>query len=333
MSPELAVLRRLRQTNEVWQVYYGRGRGWVTPPGKPPERGYLLLIVSRDEDKVMSAHVMGDKMTSEQVLDALVTAIYSPAKGAGSPRRPRAVHCEDAALVQALATPLALLDIACEQQPTPYLHQVLNDLEQRLTGRKPLPGLLDSPGVTPEMVAGLFSAAAYYYREAPWRKLPDSEPLQVHHPPTARARYAVVMGHGKMAYGLAVYENWRDLQKIYQTPDAEKLFGQFNQSSVLFEPITSVPFADLDMLEKYDWEVASPKAYPVPIQFKGQRDRPLRPGVQEIGWFEAVLRTIPCFVKKHWRGKVGLLEPGDEILTVSVSGGEAQVRLVYPAQP
>jgi hypothetical protein len=292
-----------------------------------------VLVVSRDRDKVVYQEVLKKQASLQQALDILAKAMTSPTRGAGSPRRPRAVHCEEAVLVEALAPALSNLDIHCQEWPTPELRRVMLALEQSLTGRDPIPGLLDNPDVTPEQVGGVFAAAAFFYRQAPWRWLSDSQPIAVRFPvEQGPPRYAVVMGSGGMTYGLAMYTSWEDLQMVWRGTPPDQLLRHMDAQSVLFEEITSVPFRDLDALEQYEWEVAGKKAYPVPMIVK-RGSRVTRPSAADLTWYEAVLWAIPSFVRDHLRPGRGGLQSADVTLTVELASGQASVHLTYPVGP
>jgi len=329
MRDQLAALGRLRATDETWQVARRKMPAWIAPPGQAPYRPYHILCVSCTGPLIIFHEILKTEPSPEQVLDALMRGMQVPASRAGPPRRPQSIHFEEGVLVEALSPILSALDIRCEQRAIAELDGVVRELERHLTGREPLPGLLEAPGVTAEQVAGLFSAAAFFYREAPWRWLTDAQPLAVCYPPTAKPRYAVVMGHGGETFGLAVHDSWADLQLLYGLPIPEMAVSHIKATSLLYDGIMAVPFADLDMIEAHGWEVAGEDAYPIPI-IMSQRGYVGRPGRQDILWFEAVLRAIPVFVRDYLCPSGGRLQPAEATLTVPVVSGEASVALKFP---
>jgi len=329
MRDQLAALRRLRATDETWEVARRRMPAWIAPPGRAPYRPYHILCVSCTGPLIIFHEISETEPSPEQVLDALIRGMQAPLSGAGPPRRPQRIYFDEGTLVEALSPTLSILDIHCEQRVIAELDEVVRELERHLTGREPLPGLLEAPGVTAEQVASLFSAAAFFYREAPWRWLTDAQPLAIRYPPTAEPRYAVVMGHGGETFGLAVYDSWADLQLLYGLPIPEMAFGRIKATSLLYDEIMAIPFADLDMIEACGWEVAGDEAYPIPITMS-RSGHVGRPGQQDILWLEAVLRAIPVFVRDYLRPSEGRLQPAEATLTVPVASGEASVALKFP---
>jgi len=332
-ADEIAALQRLPQVAETWQVAWTCLRTWITPPGQPPYRPHLMLVVNLDGPPIVQQEIVAKPPAAEQVRDFLRHAMLAPAPGAGRPRRPAAIEIAEQALAQALAPELAQLGIRGVQVATLELFQIVADLEEHIAGHKFPPGLLETPGVTPEQVGGLFAAAAFFYRQSPWHFLTDSDTLAVRCPAQGgKLRYTVVMGNAGMAYGLAVYDSWSDLQKVYQGTPPKRLARQMNAQSLLYEEITALPFADLDALEQYGWEVAGPAAYPVPV-IVIRRSRVERPEADQLAWYEAVLLAIPPFAHDHLRPGLGHLRPAEATLTVPTVNGEVAVYLEYPAIP
>lgn len=327
----LAGVRRLPQSDETWQLARRRMRIWITPPGEEPERPYVILCQSL-EGPILLTDIAQALPSADEMLAALVKAMHTPAGSAGPPRRPQRVEVEEGELARNLAFALEKLAIACEQAPLHLLDETVLDLETHLRGREPIAGLLASPDMTVDQVAGFFSAAALYYQEAPWRWLSDSEPIAVRYPPTARERYAVLMGNAGIEYGLAVYGSWSVLQAVYAGRRPESVKPGVRWLAVMYDDITAVPFDDLDGLESYGWSIAGEDAYPIPL-ILSVKDAVRRPGPQELGVLEVLLRAIPVFVRDHLLVSAGKPRPVETTLDVPVAAGLAQVHLCFPATP
>ena len=328
---QLAALRRLSTSDETWQFARRRMRVWITPPGEEPQRPYVLLCQSLSGPIIYSEIVAGPS-SSDGVLRALMQAMRAPMESAGPPRRPSCVQFEEAELVEDLAAALQMMDVACEQASLDLLQESLLDLEAHLRGRDPIPGLLADPESTVERVAGFFSAAAFFYRTAPWRWLSDAEPLAVSCPPTSRQRYAIVLGNAGLEYGLGVYGSWSAVQAIYESRRPQRTIPGLQGLAVMYGSITELPFDDLDGLEAHGWEVAAEEAYPIPVAL------PVRKGVQrpsagQLGWLECALRAIPLFVRDHVATSTGTLRPAEATIEVAVSSGTVPVHLAFPAKP
>lgn len=326
----LSKVHRLRQTDEVWESSVSRMRAWITPRNQAPYRPYVILTVSQT-GKVVGTNVVDDIPTPDQFLNTIVKTMRRPALGSGRKRRPAVIYVDDEALVETLAPKLQEVGVRCEYRHT--LRQVkaaLSSMEQFThRGEEPIPGLIKSPGVTPFMVNGLFEAAAFFYREAPWRWIDDSRPIKVSYPPGGRLRYAVVMGHGGETYGLAVYNSPDELREVYTGIPPDELIGRMEWTSVLFGAVTEMPFDDLDDMEKYDWPVAGELAYPLPFRIT-RSGHLVRPGKSELLWFEAALLAIPTFVRDYMRADGEFAHPAEATLTVAMADGKYDVHLCYP---
>jgi hypothetical protein len=320
--------QRLRQTDEVWESTVQRMRIWITPDDQVPYRPYVVLTASRT-GQVAGSDLVDDAPTPDQLLNALARAMYYPTLGGGGKRRPAAIYVDDKALAEALAPRLQEIGIRCEYRHTlREAKQALASMEQFMGEEEPIPGLLKLPGVTPYLVQGLFEAAAFFYREAPWRWIDDSRPIEVRYPPDGQARYAVVMGHGGETYGLAVYNSPDELREIYSGMPPDQLIERMQWTAVLFGEAMEMPFDDLDDMEKYNWPVEDELAYPLPIRYT--RSGPSRPGKSELLWFEAALLAIPIFVRERLRADEGIPLPDEDGLTVAMADGEARIHLRYP---
>jgi len=320
---------RLPQTNEVWEGAVRRLRAWITPRKQAPYRPYVILVVSQTAGKVVGSEIVEHVPSPDQVLNGLAKAMRHPTLKGGKKRRPAVIYVDDKALVEALAPKLLEVGIRCEYRTLREVEQAMLSMEEFMTRREPLPGLLKSPGVTPHMVKGLFEAAAFFYRKAPWQWIDDAHPIEIRYPSDSRRRYAIVMGHGGQVYGLAAYNTPKELRQIYAGTPPNRLIGRMEWTSLLFGEVIEVPFDDLDDMEKYGWSVAGDLAYPIPIRVT-RAGQPVRPGKSDLLWFEAALLAIPAFVRDKMQAEQGALRPADDTLTVVMADGEDHIHLRYP---
>lgn len=326
----LPKVSHLPQTDEAWEVTVRRMRTWIAPKKEAPYRPYIILVLSPRTGQIVGSDIVDKLPTPDQALNSLVQIMLHPTSGGGKRRRPTVIYIDNEALVKALTPRLEEIGIRCEHRHTlRAVDDVLRSMEQFMTKREPLPGLLRSPGATPFMIKGLFEAAAFFYREAVWRWINDSRPIEVRYPPDAKPRYAVIMGHGGQTHGLAMYTRPDDLRLTYSGMPPERLAGKMEWISLLFGEETEVPFDDLDDMERYGWPVAGKSAYPIPLRIS-RSGVPSRPGKSELLWFEATLLAIPVFVRKHLRAERGTLRPAETTLTVTTSSGEESIHLRYP---
>jgi len=327
----LKKVRSLRKTEETWQGTARLARVWITPRNQASYRPYMIAFIEQDQDRVIRTQMVETQPTPERVFDDLIKAMTRPTLGAGRPRRPARLLLDDAELVEALAPRLTELEIRCEYRHTlPLMNNALLEMEAYMNKREPIPGLLKIPGVTPHLVGGLYKAAAFYYRQAPWRWISDAFPIEVRYPPTGKPRYAVVMGQAGETFGLAAYNSTDDLRLLYSGIAPEKTIGRIGWTSLVFEEALATSFDDLDDIAKYGWPVVSESAYPIPIKVTQTGDYTI-PSKSELLWFEAAMLAIPSFVRDEMQADRGLPRPAEATLSVAVADGEIDIYLRYPA--
>ena len=320
--------RRLPQRKDKWECAVRRARLWITPPDSSPYRPYAILTASRS-GMIVGMDLTENPPSPDEALNALAKAMLYPILGAGTRRRPAAVYLDDDRLVAALRQPLAEIGVSCEfrhslRAADRALHSFESELEQGS-----MPSLVENPGVTKTMVGALFEAAAFFYQEAPWQWISDAQPIQIHHPLDSQPRYAVVMGQGEVAYGLALYDSKDILHETYAgSPEDDMVEGQ-TWTVLLFGDEVDVPFDDLDAIEAYGWPIAGPHAYPLVLRASNTEEAQ-RPSKSDLLRLEAALRTLPRFVQSHMRADEGLGHPAEATFTVEVAGREDRISLSYP---
>gem|GEM_PF-1437782 len=321
--------RNLRQADEIWECTARRARTWITPPDRDPYRPYIVLIVSQ-HGKVRGTEIFELEPAPSEIIGALAKAMCHPVPGSGGKRRPTSIHVDDADLATALAPELREVGVNCQFRHTlREVEEALEALEQSFGYEERIASLLDTPGVTPFMVQGLFEAAASFYREAPWRWVDDANPIEIRYPPGGRPHYAVVMGHGGEAYGLAIYKSTDVLKETYAGTPMDQLIGRETWIALLFNQAIEMPFNDLDAIEAHTWPVAGKHAYPLPVQV-GLSGQLTRPGRSDLLRLEAALLAIPSFVVKYMQADVTRPQPAEETLKIAMADGEDRIHLKYP---
>jgi hypothetical protein len=325
-------IRRLKQTNEVWEGTTRLARFWVTPKNEAPYRPYYLQFVS-DCGKVVCTGVKEAHPTPDQVWENLLKTMHRPALGAGRKRRPDTVALDDEQLVQALALRLSKLGIECQyQRQLPYLEAALEGLEKRLNrGFPEVPCLFSIPDVTVPLLERIFTAAAEFYRLEPWKKLPYEVPMEIRYPPDADPRYAVVIGTEGESLGLSVNDNWEDLQTMYAELSPDELIGKISWFALTYEIPIALAFDDLDVIERFDWPIPNESAYPS-IARVGSTPDLLPPTRQDLFWLEGVLPVLSEFFKNHLDlDGFGHVRPSKYTFSTQTINGPAEVSLQIPA--
>ncbi|ASC71185.1 hypothetical protein XM38_021370 [Halomicronema hongdechloris C2206] len=130
---------RLRHSKEIWEFASPLAWVWVTPRQRAPYRPYLFIVVNTT-GKALLSQTQEHPPDTDEMLATLLQAMVRPGLGAGRPRRPKAVHLDDADQVSALAPSLAQLDIRCEYRAQlPTLNQTRRFLERGFMAGDPWP--------------------------------------------------------------------------------------------------------------------------------------------------------------------------------------------------
>jgi len=322
--------RGLKRSNATWQCTARRAPTWITPKEQPPYRPYIVLVLEVEKDLVRTFSIHDERPALGVVLQTLLQAMLRPAIGSGGRHRPARILLDDAELVQALTSQLTAMDVRCEYRADlPLMTAALREMEAHINRREPTPGLLSQPGMTVPLVGELYAAAAEYYRQAPWRWLSDSQPIEVRYPSDGRARYALVLGHGGDAFGLSSYESLDDLRKIYTGTKPEQVSKQISAFALVFDEGMAMSFDDLDAMERYGWPVAGKLAYPWAIKMVPP-NRPSALSVSEALWLAAALRVVPDFLTGHLHADSGLPQPAEATYSLPEVHGGQKIALRFP---
>jgi tetratricopeptide (TPR) repeat protein len=327
-------LSRLPQTAETWQVAIPQLRMWITPENQPPVRPYAVFIFSMESGLLMNVELVEAAPTPEQMRDILFKTMAQPVKAAGPARRPQWINIPGAKLAEALALAFAEagLEVAIQDMQAPEeIADVVRDFETHMNGRPELPGLLSVQGVTPDLLAGLFAAAAEFYRAAPWVHLTNDQIVALRHPAEPNYRYVIVMGNGGVEYGLATYGSWADVEHQFDAVDSlMDAIPKAGVHSMLFDKVTLLPFDDLEAIQQYGWEVAGENAYPLPVIVERETGA-RRPELIDLLWYEAALRVIPILVRDHLLPDgLGDYQPVETSIEAMTHAGPIQVGVKYP---
>jgi tetratricopeptide (TPR) repeat protein len=329
-------LGQLPRLPEAWLIATAQLRTWIAPPDEAPYRPYVVLVLSADEGTVRGWQITEAVPTPGEVWDTLSKAMRQPLSDSGKPGVPQRIVVPDSALAQAILPALAdaQLEMDVSEQPLPdAVTEIIRDLEDHLRGDKPEnPALVSVSGVTPELLGGFYSAAADYYRAAPWIHLNNYQVLALRYPADREYHFAMSMGQGGIEYGLAKYLRWEDVVRQFTEDDnPREMLPPGGLHSLFYGDITQVPFDDLEAIEKNPWDIAAPEAYPIPfVVLTPEQAR--RPSREELLWYEAALSAIPVLVHNHLKpnGR-GDYEPLDLTLDVPTHAGTVAVAVKYPA--
>jgi len=314
-------LRKLPQRADAWQS------GWIrlvsrvkTDAG--PVHPWAALVVSETSELILGHTISLEEPSVDQLWDALAQAMEKPA--AGPAYRPTSLRVRKHAYWEELRPHLEELGIRLEVGDFELIDTVLQELATGLGGSRE-PGLLDIPGVGPEQAGRFYDAAAFFYRQAPWKRIGYETAIKVE---CARfsggPQYAVVMGQSGMVMGVALYEDLNVLRRLWsgRMTDEENA-RETVATAVTFGEEGEVPEPDVEAAQRYGWAVARRDAYP--IVYRKERGKVMRPPqASELELLEVCLRAIPLFVQRRRPD-----DPTREEIAVPVGSSEATVGLSW----
>lgn len=181
--PALGRFKQVPQrTSEVWQGGLVPLPAWIDHPtdrdGEPYRPVGALWVSMRTGLIHLALPPEGTPASPEFALTALLEFGLKWAKGLEG--RPARVEVRDAALRDALAVGLANLATAVVVvDDLPAVREVLTKFEADASGGRRFPGLLESPGVTPDRLRAFADAAASFYGARVWEHLANEDLIVV----------------------------------------------------------------------------------------------------------------------------------------------------------
>lgn len=325
--------QELPQLNEVWHVALTQMRAWVAPPGETPVRPWAILVLNGTTGLIQNMELAPAYPQPAALLTILQNTMNKrDAQLRIKPHRPALIYLEDEALTTGVTPALNAQGIRVETVARPEPVQgIIAEMLAHMSQGPAIKGLLAEKGVTPAIAGDLFAAAAAFFRAEPWNYVTDQHPILVDAPQLGRKRFVIVMGAGGVEYGLAVYDQWQEVERLYAGGDPMTHIPAKGANALHFNPIHQMAFDDLDAIEQYGWEIADPEAYPMPLIFTRQKEV-RRPNLADLQWYIATLRAIPLFVRDSLQpDSKGDFAPAQTTLTVPLVAGETTVQLTYPA--
>jgi hypothetical protein len=294
-SEELSALPQ--EYGEVWQVDARRLPGWLEQDGELC-RPWATLVTNRDEHLVLYQSLGSEEPPIEAIARGVFEAMAQPL--AGEPHRPATIEVMRDDLRDLLTSGLEAVGVACASNLNlDQIDEVFREVARFLSGGKSPPALVEVPGVRLEQVGSFYDAAAQFYRNAPWRKLPGDFVIKaVCKKYQSDTWYAIVMGQSGMVLGLAMYQDLDMLRALFSGENEDEVAHSSSGLSIMFGEAFEIPTADLDASERYHWPVASVEAYPNPVYVNPGRS--MRPPLSwELELLEAALRAIPRFLENR----------------------------------
>jgi len=323
----------LPQSTEAWYFLVRQLNTEIDHNGTIIKHPYLMLLIDAQNGLLLGMDALQTPPKPQQILRFLFSKMIQPNRSTHlKPARPKVVQFERAQQAQTLAPDLAEIGIQARQAAAPgEIDQLVEEIEQMLAGAaEEIPGLLHNKEITPGMVAELFSAAADFFRAAPWDVLSDDQPLAVEFSPPGKKSFVQLMGNSGLQFGLVLYWNWEDLLQVYHGgSDPLDSIPASGWRSFTFESPDHLPQSDLQAVETFDWEIANEEAYPIPATFfPDSIERPTR---QELVYYQALLRSIPLFIKEALQAGKSLDPlPFEAEFSTATFDGPMRVKITYP---
>jgi hypothetical protein len=300
--------------DEVWEAAIVHLSQRITI-GARSIRPWFVLVMTRD-GAVLWHELLVEFPPQGTLAAAVRMAMMRPLLG--PPRRPRQI------LVRELGDAVALRDAAdeagclCDVAPhLPAVDHAQETLTRELLGGEHPAAQSRIPGLTPAGREQFYTAAADFFKASPWRAFDqDSVVAFTAHDAAgqpAGERYGLVMGQSGLVLGLAIYEQWSDLERAFEADSPEANAQAANGFSVMFGEESDVPPVDLDAIEQFGWPIATPEAYPTALR--------IRPKMQ----IDAPSAEEMEFLAQALSGVAQLAQSGDRETTIDGSHGSLRV--------
>lgn len=289
-----------------------------------PATDALVAWVDADTLEPVALEVVPREDAERALADLLIAAMERPESG--RPRRPASVTVSRPPverLVRERVRGLGIevrLDEELEVWKLAMVH-VLGALATHAPDRN----YLDGDGVTPELVARLFHAAAACYRETPWAALDGWTPFELELP-----------GHPVPVFVAATDDDdGRPAVRLF-LPDPDALdAGDDDEDDasvgrgfhVRFEPEDEVPDALAEARRAHGWPLAAPDAFPfLHLDVLGREAN-----AAELEHLAVALAAIPAFLARHRDAVEAHDDVSDTVDVGDVVVGSIPVRVTFPA--
>jgi tetratricopeptide (TPR) repeat protein len=312
---------KLTQDESVFEVGFAQLPEPVRAGGELV-RPWLVLVADQLSGAIL-AHAMPQEVPSTNLLwDTLIQAMQSPL--AGEAHRPAEVRVSPGEPWEPLRPHLdevgvRLTAVERVKEVETALHQAIEAL-----GLKPRPGLLDSPGVTPELAGRFYEAAAHYFRAEPWTHVGFESAVKVECDRFESGPwYASLFGQSGLSTGVALYENLSVLRRLVSGEGSDRDARASVALTVTYGEEEETPAADVAAARRHGWQVARPDAYP--HLFHKDRGMTMRlPLAWEVELMEGCLRALPDFVAQQPQSSPVVVR-----VTVPVASGELPLELAW----
>lgn len=306
-----------QNAGEVWQADIRQLKAWVSIEGQP-QRPWMLIVANRTEQLIYATD-MRETPPADWLRHGVLKAISQPAVGPA--HRPGIIEVASEEKLAEIGAELEPHGIHCVvAERLDLLDEMVADLTDHLAGSSGPKALVDSPGITPDVLGDFFRAAADFYRRKPWRSIAGDTIIQVECEAFQSGPwFAIVMGQSGMSLGLALYEDLELLQDtIAGSLSDEENSRRTSALSVTYSEAFEFAAKDLAAVEEHGWPIAGPEAYPMVMRVNpGWAVRaPLK---WELALLTACLDCLPQYLEEHPDGAPAAVSSPGSQLTLRLS--------------
>lgn len=313
----------------IWEIGAIKMPTWVREGKRDLVRPWHITLMDSTSGACLDHDVHMRTPTAEYLFDRILKAATRPL--AGDPGKPQTLRVHPAPFWSALETPLHAAGIELEyHERLDNLDYATDAVRTAMIREQDAPSLIAMPGMNEARVRSFFAAAADYYRRRPWTAVRCMEPqFEV-----SCSRFdsgpwtGMIIGSAGVSTALGLIdagsaESVRPPDHDDQIPDfLMRLVRQSTMIQVTFgEAFDTLP-ADLDLIERWNLEIAAPEAYPqIGLLQGGDLTRSLL--TWELELLEGCLRVIPDFCERFPEGR-----DGDEMTCDAPTvGGSLPIRI------
>ncbi len=341
------ILAGLTSNGQRWLCISNRVPNWVQDSARSePWRPTMCIVLDLDADQILhfqlgkrkdshaqvAMRTLVETMTTEfarpDVLDeqAMVTLI---------PGRPAHIDFTRDETHRALKVELDALGIASHYTPNVAgVNAMMRDMAG-FSDNRVEPGIMTTLSGNVIQAQRFFAAAARFYAAAPWEIVANAHVIEVRYPPAADPFWAVIMGNGGEAFGIALYESLSVVNRMFDNgPGGGREVDQLAVSVMYGLPYDGATSEDLDAIEQFGFPVADYDAYPMILHMR-QADKEatlLPPTAQQVERFAALFQSLPEFVtsETHMDAESQFPKAADATLLLPEDDPHGQISLKFP---
>lgn len=272
----------------------------------PSARPVMLMVLAGDV--VLHGDIVAHPPSEYDDIAALLESAIDAAIEA-SHVSPTIVELRFKEIAAPLATRLQSRSISVRVAGSlPKLAAALDSFERRVLGKKPASdrtagirassaGTWRGWGLTDDRTARIFSAAAGYYRAAPWRYFTNDQVLRCQRP-DGEGWDCVVLGAAGIELGIGMYSRREDILDLLTATSPGNARPRRPQAvlSLTFGGAELLGRAAAREIRSAGWEVAEANAFPFLMAIETPAGGITSDRFEDI---EAALLAIPRFVESH----------------------------------